>query len=41
MPESEIKKRVPYSRKPAEMSVDEWQAELSVPSIITSEYKEY
>ena len=28
MPESEIKKRVPYSRKPAEMSVDEWQAEL-------------
>jgi len=28
MPESEIKKRVPYSKKPAEMSVDEWQAEL-------------
>ena len=28
MPESEIRKRVPYSRKPAEMSVDEWQAEL-------------
>jgi len=28
MPESESKKRVPYSRKPAEMSVDEWQAEL-------------
>ena len=28
MPESEIKKRVPYSRKPEEMSVDEWQAEL-------------
>jgi SNF2 family DNA or RNA helicase len=28
MPESEIRKRVPYSKKPAEMSVDEWQAEL-------------